>query len=107
MEKIVFSQHCLEERQDRIVRIASTIGFGNVIAKVHSSNRTGATVHCLTDTGVVIVKDSREEMVITLFVCNIDRLYAYWRKMGQNKPPRQIMKVVENNERKRKFLYEI
>jgi hypothetical protein len=93
MEKIVFSQHCLEERQDRIVRIASTIGFGNV--------------HCLTDTGVVIVKDSREEMVITLFVCNIDRLYAYWRKMGQDKPPRQIMKVVENNERKRKFLYEI
>ena len=67
MTRIVFSKHAIEDRTDRIVKIATAMGFGEVIEEFPSENYMGPTRHCLTNTGVIIVKPRDKEEVITMF----------------------------------------
>lgn len=96
MTNLRLSKHCTEDRLDRLVRIATTIGFGEVI--LTSEVRGGR--ECLTDTGVVLIKDLYEEFLITAYVIDINRLTAIYSAHGYTRIPNSIYKTVCRNMRK-------
>lgn len=103
MTRIEFTHHAKDDREERILRIATTIGFGETVRAFPRHNQYGDTLHCLTDTGVIIIKDRSETKVITMFVCSKRQLMNYY---GNRKPPKSLYNAVVRNE-KRKFLFEI
>jgi hypothetical protein len=102
---MALSLHCKEDRLERLTQIGMTIGFGEVVEKFPGRNGKSATVHCLTNTGVVIIKDPTESIVITAFAIHSDRLFGYYKKNNRGNPPEYLVNIVKNNEKKRKFLY--
>ena len=57
MTKTKFSKHALNDREDRIVWIATEIGFGQVLdtIQIYDVDRSYRRVE-LTETGVAIIK---------------------------------------------------
>ena len=104
MIKIEFSEHAAQGREERMVQIATTIGFGEVFATFPRRNQHGVTIHCITDTGVLIIKNVTQTKVITMFPLNEAKLRKYYQ---DQKIPYWLLKVVRNNYQKRKFLFEI
>ena len=102
MVKIHFSEHAQYDRQDRIVRIATSIGFGEVVHIFRRKNQYGYTRHCITSTGVVVIKDDKQETVITMFACTEKQLLGYY---NNRKPPNAVYKAVMRNSKK-KYLFE-
>ena len=103
MVRINFTTHASADREERIIRIATTIGFGEVIGSFPNRNEHGPTMHCITDTGILIVKDRYEQNVITMFALKESRLHYYYG----DRVPKSLLQTVRNNQRKRKFLFEI
>ena len=100
--KITFSEHLLKDRMDRMVKIATTIGFGVIIEEFRATDK----YYCLTDTGVILIKSLDRAKVITAFPAHLDRIYALYKSVDKF-PPKNIIRIIRNNEIKRKFLYEI
>ena len=50
---MIMTNHVREDRADRLTYIALTIGFGNVVFE----HRDGEYRECITDTGVLMVKN--------------------------------------------------
>lgn len=93
------SKHLADDHTERAIFILTTIGLGNEILKLPERNQYGKTWHCITDTGILIVKSEDEQTVITMFALSINRLYAYYHIIGK-KPPQCLIKKVENNRKK-------
>ena len=106
MTRIKFSEHAKVDREERIVRIATTIGFGETVASFPMCNQHGETTHFITDTGVVIIKDRAETRIITMFAVSENALFTYWKTHKHQAPPHWLVNVVRNNRKKRKFLFE-
>lgn len=104
-ERIVFSHHAITDRIERMTEIALTIGFGSVVEEFPCINQYGNTWHCLTDTGVVIIKTDDKEKVITLFCATPERVFAYYKNYKNTRPPQFLVKVAANNLRKRAYLF--
>ena len=101
MTRIVFSKHAIEDRTDRIVKIATAMGFGEVIEEFPSENYMGPTRHCLTNTGVIIVKPRDKEEVITMFAVSDTKMRNYYEKAAKA-IPLYMIKVARQN--KKRFL---
>lgn len=93
MTNLRLSKHCTEDRLDRLVKIATTIGFGKVILTCEVNGGR----ECLTDTGVLLVKDLYEEFLITAYVINIKRLTAMYASHGYTRIPSGIYNTVCKN----------
>ena len=66
--------HLSEDRLDRVVFIATEIGYGNVIKeKLYHDETRGTFWRQLTDTGVLIVRTEDKNKVITLWLANINQ----------------------------------
>lgn len=99
--RITMTNHIKEERLDRLTYIALNVGFGNVILE-HIREEDGRR-DCLTDTGVLMIKAAHEEILITAFVANIDKVTAIYHKCGYTSVPANIRKVVLKNEKHNKM----
>ena len=66
MKKVEFSSHALFDREERIVWIATEVGFGQVVdtIQIYDVERNYRRIE-LTETGVAIIKAVEEEFVIT------------------------------------------
>ena len=63
---MTMTKHVIKDRGNRMAYIGINIGFGNII---HSRvNPEEKTVLHLTDTGIIIVKDLKDEKVITAYI---------------------------------------
>jgi len=96
MVRIQFSEHAINDRSDRIVKIATSMGFGNIIETIESENHYGPTRHCLTDTGVIIVKPAKEEKVITMYAISEGKLKNFYAQAAKS-VPLYLLKVVRSN----------
>ena len=78
MKKATFSRHALEDREERIVWIATEIGFGRVLdtIQIYDVDRSYRRVE-LTETGVAIIKAIDEEFIITMYLPT-QRQLANW-----------------------------
>lgn len=91
MEKFVGTKHAIVDRQERLVRIATTIGFGEIIAERES----GGKIKSITDTGVMWVH-TKERVLVTAYVANINDAYFVF----DGRPPASIVAKVKKNAKK-------
>ena len=87
------SKHFKEERLNRATYIATTIGFGNVIAELPSHDLTMR----LTDTGVVFVVESETDTLVTMYIASFEH-YTYISNLV--KLPKNTKKIIRYNEAK-------
>ena len=99
MTKVKFSEHALEDREERIVWIATKVGFGEVIDTivVYDVERGYRRVE-LTSTGVAVFKPMDKENVITMYLLSMRKLIAFYG--GKNYVPIHLLNVVKRNEKK-------
>lgn len=85
--------HSGVERQDRIMKIATTIGFGEVYKQKHEP--TAKTMKNLTDTGVVIITPENDtKKVITMYVATLAQAKTFF---PDGKMPNWFYKIIQRN----------
>lgn len=89
---IRFSNHALNERADRIVYIATTIGFGEVIARKLVVDERGKAMRLLTDTGVVIVTDPHEKCILTMWIADPTQVKDFYPDGIRNQAVLRLVK---------------
>ena len=99
MKKTKFSNHALNDREDRIVWIATEVGFGEVLdeLKIYDTERSYRRVS-LTTTGVAIIKAIDEEFVITMY-CPTQRQLKNWYGT-QGAVPIHLWNLAKRNEKR-------
>ena len=99
MKKTKFSRHALEEREDRIVWIATEVGFGQVVdtIQIYDVERSYRRVE-LTETGVAIIKAIDEEVVITMYLPTQRQLIGWYG--DKNLIPIRLLNVAKRNEKR-------
>lgn len=108
MTKQEISRHIIQDRMERMVLIATTIGYGNIIREFITDGKFGKIRQCITDTGVMILKECETDKVITLYAITIDRLIATYRAEAPNeRVPQYLYKTVLNNQKKRPYLFNV
>lgn len=90
--RIRFSNHALRERADRIIYIATTIGFGEVIARKVVEDERGKAIRLLTDTGVIIVTDLHEEYILTMWIANPTQVKDFYPDGVRNQAVLRLVK---------------
>ena len=76
MSKINFSRHFMQDRADRYIFIAQTVGFGEVVHthQVHTTKGSGYVE--ITTSGLVIVRGD-DETVITMYLASFAEIKRY------------------------------
>ena len=88
------SKHLLDDRFDRVMHIATTVGFGEIAYKKPLQKADGWAV--LTTTGVLLVTDKHDSFIITMYLVTITQLLAIFK----GDVPCELKKVVKENMRK-------
>lgn len=66
---------------DRIVEIATTVGFGETLIEVESNKNE--TIIALTDTGVIIVKSADRKRLVTMYLATYQQADAFYHRANQ------------------------
>ena len=103
--KAVISYHVAHERTDRMSAILSSVGIGEIINVFAYENDLGPTEWCITDTGILVVRNPYTMSIVTAYSLRIDQAVAIYKSHGYVRVPARIMSAVYNNERKRPFLF--
>ena len=90
--RIWFSKHALNERADRITYIATTIGFGEVIARKLVVDERGKVMRLLTDTGVIIVTDPHEACILTMWIADPTQVKDFYPDGVRNQAVLRLVK---------------
>lgn len=99
MKKVKFSQHALKDREERIVWIATEVGFGQVVdtIQIYDVDRNYRRVE-LTETGVAVIKAVEEEFVITMYLPTQRQLISWYG--SKNAVPLHLLNVAKRNEKR-------
>lgn len=91
------SQHLVLDRCDRVVYILTTIavnGFGEIVKAVRDIDEKGRPRwQCITDIGLLLVMDEKQEFIITMYVATQPKVSA----MYKGNTPTWLLKVVKKN----------
>lgn len=87
------SKHLLEDRADRLMFIATTVGFGEITYKKPMEGNRWAV---FTSTGIMLVTDKNDSYIITMYFANIEKVYALW----DGEVPKDLKEVILRNRRK-------
>jgi len=100
MKKVKFSKHALEDREKRIVWIATEVGFGQVVdtIRIYDVARGYRRVE-LFETGVAVIKAIDEEMIITMY-CPTRRQLVNWYGDNEKAVPIHLLNVAKRNEKR-------
>lgn len=90
--RIRFSKHALNERADRIAYIATTIGFGEIIARKLVVDERGKVMRLLTDTGVIIVTDPHEKCILTMWIADPTQVKDFYPDGVRNQAVLRLVK---------------
>ena len=99
MKQTKLSKHAKVDRPDRILWIATEVGFGQVVdtIQIYDVERGYRRVE-LTETGVAIIKAVDEEVVITMYLPT-QRQLATWYN-GSRFVPVRLLNVAKRNEKR-------
>lgn len=80
--------HCHYERRARILRIAKTIGFGEVVRQclVDTGHPAGREVHVLTSTAVILVFNEHTGRLVTALIARPGQVERYYEPFGEEVP---------------------
>lgn len=88
------TNHARLERTDRLVYIATTVGFGEVVFE----HRTKEHRECITDSGVLLIKSLTDEILVTAYIVTIDKAIALYRnEFGDKRMPHKLYTTIMNN----------
>lgn len=91
MEKFIGTKHAVVDREERLVRIATTIGFGEIVAERESNEK----IKSITNTGVIWVH-TKQRVLVTAYVANVNDAYFVF----DGRPPQNILNTVKKNSKK-------
>jgi hypothetical protein len=97
MERIIPTRHLTEDRMERVVFIATTIGFGDIIEEFYIDDDHGKHYECVTSTGVIIIKGLDRKTVVTMYVAHHNQIKRLYK---DREIPRNLKAVVKRNEKK-------
>ena len=99
LKKVTFSKHALQDREERIVWIATEIGFGQVIdtIQIYDVDRSYRRVE-LTETGVAIIKAVDKEFIITMYLPTQRQLASWYG--DKNLVPIRLLNMAKKYEKK-------
>lgn len=95
--KIAMTNHATTDRLERLLYINNTIGFGKVVFEHINYERNSR--ECLTDTGVLIIKDLYREVMITAFICSFDKASALYHDAGYDGIPHWMVNRINKNKK--------
>ena len=94
--------HAAVERIDRIVYIAKNVGWGEgIVVEVRREEK--GTRECLTDSGVLIVKNINEDIFITAYVPSYEKTISLYKMAGKRMPSYIAAKVKKNQKYAKDF----
>lgn len=88
------SRHLLEDRSERLIKIATTVGFGEIFCKRPLKDGDGWAV--FTTTGVMLVTDRNDSFIITMYLADIAKATAIF----DGEIPKNLLKVLRENKKK-------
>lgn len=91
--KLQVSQHIKDDRLDRYVEIQMNTGIGEPVAKFRYEDKW----QIITNTGVILITDSRMEFLITLYYVNMNKATAIFRHNGQMQMPKVVYEAIQKN----------
>lgn len=91
--KLQVSQHIRDDRLDRYVEIQMNTGLGEPVAKFKYEDKW----QIITNTGVILITDSRMEFLITLYYVNMNKATAIFRHNGQMQMPKVVYEAIQKN----------
>lgn len=91
--KLQVSKHFRDDRLDRYIEIQMNTGLGEPVAQFKYEN----TWQIITNTGVILITDSRMEFLITLYYVNMDKATAIFRRNGQARMPKVVYDAIQKN----------
>lgn len=97
MERIIPTRHLTEDRMERVVFIATTIGFGDIIEEFYVDDDHGKHYECITSTGVIIIKGLDRKTVVTMYIAHHNQIKRLYK---DREIPRSLKAVVKRNEKK-------
>ena len=99
MKKVEFSSHALFDREERIVWIATKVGFGEVVdtITIYDEERNHRRVE-LTETGVAVIKAVDKEFVITMYLPTQRQLVKWYG--SKNAVPIRLLNIAKRNEKR-------
>lgn len=97
MMKRECTYHLSDDRLDRVVFIATKIGYGNVIQeKVYLNTERGNYWRQITDTGVLIVRSEDKKTIITMWLANINQATEIYN--GRRLPQYLYNRIMKNRQ---------
>ena len=99
MKQTKLSKHAKIDRPDRILWIATEVGFGQLAdtIQIYDVDRGYRRVE-LYETGVAVIKAVDEEIVITMYLPTQRQLINWYG--GKNLIPIRLLNVAKRNEKK-------
>lgn len=87
------SKHLIEDRSDRLMKIATTVGFGEISYKKRMNNGLHAV---FTTTGIMMITDPHDTFIITMYFANIEKVAAIFK----GKTPKDLISQIHKNMKK-------
>lgn len=103
MKKVIVTNHVAEERMERMLFIAEHVGWGEVWVKWY--NPTTDHMECLTTTGVLLIKSRDEKILVTAYLCSVDKANAVCLSAGKTLVSWIATKIHKNEKIKKKYRY--
>ena len=105
VEKTTISYHASEERIERLTACLTTLGYNDFVLQVEDKKRGNNTTQFLTDTGIIIVRNSDNGNLVNGYMATVAQAIKMYRVAGYQKmPDGMYRKVVRNNEKHKELL---
>ena len=106
-EKTTISYHASEERIERLTACLATLGMNEYVLSVKDNERNNNTTKFLTDTGIIIIRNSDNGNIVTGYMASVSQAARMYKMAGFEKMPNGMYKKVTSNNKKHKNLLEI
>ena len=104
-EKTLVSDHAKEDRIDRLTACLTTIGYNDFALIVEDTKRGNNTTKYLTDTGIMIIRDTDTKRIVTGYMATVQQAIRMYREAGYERMPNGMYKkIVRNNEKYKELL---
>lgn len=97
MERFIPTKHLTEDRMERVVFIATTVGFGEIIEEFYIEDNHGKHFECVTSTGVIIVKGLDKQTIVTMYVARHNQIKRLYK---EREIPNGLKVVIKRNEKR-------
>ena len=86
--------HYALDRQERTAFIRDVIGLGNIVDvfEIDRGHEDGAEIHSVTDTGIIIVRNKRNNVLITELIARPQQLRKLYAS-DNRKVPRELLRL--------------